>query len=883
MFVNICHFFKWTLVYTVLLVKYPAMVGREVLAEVSAIITKGALHGPWLAMPVRCESPTLPNQFVFTLNWDEYKECCFISMQDNIESKSVEEHITTTIVDDGLVDKLSFGSGPRLDPLQARYESCLDFLAKPYLLGTYSWTVADPAGTSYASIPIASNLTGNSYWSHKMEGFGLVRGTAVMRLVLNASPFFCGQLIMSYLPNYAQFATLDPSFVAMHRLAIGGLYQMASITQHPHIVCCCDNSAVEIRIPYIAPYDWLDIKRSTYDWGTVFVDVLAPLLTGAANPETTVEFSLYMYFENMELAAPMVTQSTSARGPRRGFGGKVLLDSEATATGPVSTSLNALAKASSALSAIPGIGPTLGRPAWALAAATKAAVAFGWGKPISEHPSEPKFEQGNKFTATSDGVDMAVPLSLITSNRLRISDELSIYSGDELSMDFLLGREALINTFTWTTSDGATTDLYVLPISPGNLYANSITKGPISAHNTVYGIGPPVCYLSKMFQYWRGSINLRFVFVKTKFHTGRIQITYTPAYNYSQTPTVYTSMVALREIVDLKTGEEVCITLPYMLAKPWLSTQCTSGVAVDTMGLLEIDVINELRVPEATATNTVSVLVYASAGPDFEFAGPTFNPAGLTGASNSMLAFSPQMGCEEVISETIAGASGISTNNQLDEYTFGERITSLKQFLNRAQILSSTVLPYGSSPSNQKMWPWFNAVLNMNSSTGVLQGLGFAGGDAYAYIRPMFAYYRGAVRIQNWNTGGDVWSMINCEPGVLGTAPIVLNPSNPPLNTTSSNPWLPTSTQATIGTAGVYSNATNVATSYRIPYYCPTKMSLCLNAQTLIVPNEVSQPTTTYYTGGYGASSVGFNLRSFADDFQLCFFLGCPPFFISWS
>jgi hypothetical protein len=859
------------------------MVGREVPAEVLTISTKGALHMLWLVLPVPCASPTLPFQLEFTLNWDEYKECYFTSMQDNIESKSVEEHITTTIVDDGLVDKVHFGSGPRLDPLQARYESCLDFLAKPYLLGTYVWTVADPAGTNYANIPLASNLTSNSFWSHKLEGFGLVRGTAVVRLVLNASPFFCGQLIMYYLPNYAQFATLDPSYVAMQHLVIGGLSQMSSVTQHPHIVCCCDNSAVEFRIPYIAPYDWLDIKRSTYDWGTVFVDTLAPLLTGVANPETAVEFSMYLYFEDMELAAPMVTQSSSARGPRRAAGGKVLLDTEVQATGPVSSSLRALSDASSALGRLPGIGPVLGQPAWALAAASKAADAFGWGKPISEHPSEPKFEQGNKFGATSDGVDMAVPLALSTKNRLRMTDQLSIYNGDELALDFLLPREALINTFTWTTSNISTYPLYVLPISPGNLYAPSITKGPISGHSTVYGIGPPVCYLSKMFQYWRGSINLRFVFVKTKFHTGRVQITYTPAYNYDTTPTVYTSILALREIVDLKTGEEVRITLPYMLAQPWLSTQTNAGVATQNMGVLEIDVLNELRVPEATATNTVSVLVYASAGPDFEFAGPSFSPGGVNGGANSMLAFSPQMGCEEIMAETIAGASGISVNNSLDEYTFGERITSLKQILNRAQLLANTTAAYGAGSSNQKIWPWFNTVLSMNSSTGVLQGLGFAGGDAYAFIRPMFAYYRGSVRIQNWNNGGDLWSVVNTEPASLGAAPFTLNPANPPIFTTSFNGWVPTATQGTIGSNGVYSNGTNVSSSYKIPYYCPTKMSLCLTSQTLVVPNEASQPTTFYYTGGYSNSTAGLNLRSFADDFQLTFFLGCPPFFISWS
>jgi hypothetical protein len=717
---------------------------------------------------------------------------------------------------------------------------------------------------------------------NKIQGFGLIRGTAVLRLVLNASPFFCGQLIMSYIPNYYAFST-DAAFVAMQRPTSGGLAILASVTQKPHVVICCDNSAAELRIPYIAPYDWFEMKQQTYDWGRAYVDVLSPLLTGAANAESTVEYSLYLYFEDVELAAPMVTQSSSSgksRARKKG-GGKTLLDKELDTSRTVSNSLLALSKASSALGAIPVIGEVLGAPAWALAAAAKGAAAMGWSKPVSEDSVTPKFEQGNKFGAVSDGVDMSVPLGMSATNKVRISDEFTVYSGDEMSMDFLLRREALIGTFAFTTSNASADVLYSLNMAPQNLFYSAFTKGPIGGHSAIYGVGPPVCYLSKMFQYWRGSLKLRLVFVKTKFHTGRVEITYTPSYDAGTYPSLTTSIVALREIVDLKTGEAIEVTLPYMLAVPWLTTQYASSAPVHHMGRFQVRCLNELRVPEATATNTVNVLVYASAGPDLEFAGPTTNPSGITGTANNMLAFSPQMGCETLIEGEIVNAGAIGGNDYA-EYCFGEKVTSIKQLLNRNQVITSTVTPYGTTPSCIRWWLWKTAILSMNASTGALQGDPSFGGDVYAYVRPMYAYFRGSVRCSTWNNGGVGFKSITCDPSLLGGAALSYATA-PYVSMITTNPWLPTGSVTTSGAVSVYHNAANLNDPVKVPYYCPTKMSLCYNPSTNIVPNEPSQPTTFLYTGCYANSTGGIALRSFADDFQLAFFLGCPPFFISYS
>lgn len=76
------------------------------------------------------------------------------------------------------------------------------FLAKPVPVVTGSLTPANLAGTLLFKIDIANTMMAQAIWTDKLRGFLNYRGTAKVRLQLNANPFMAGRLLMAYIPQY---------------------------------------------------------------------------------------------------------------------------------------------------------------------------------------------------------------------------------------------------------------------------------------------------------------------------------------------------------------------------------------------------------------------------------------------------------------------------------------------------------------------------------------------------------------------------------------------------------------------------------------------------------------------------------------------------------
>jgi hypothetical protein len=93
-----------------------------------------------------------------------------------------------------------------------------------------------------------------------------------------------------------------------------------------------------------------------------------------------------------------------------------------------------------------------------------------------------------------------------------------------------------------------------------------------------------------MFRYWRGGIKFRFTFAKTKFHGGRVMVAFVPATYDTATNAVLSNPVPAPEttgglvqpfqqsaIFDLKDSNTFEFHVPYISARPWLSTFGTVG------------------------------------------------------------------------------------------------------------------------------------------------------------------------------------------------------------------------------------------------------------------------------------------------------------------
>jgi hypothetical protein len=353
--------------------------------------------------------------------------------------------------------------------------SIKDFLGKPMVLasgsGASGWKNSDAVNTVLMNQSIAVSAMGNSYYTNKIQGFGLWRGTAVIRVMINANPFMQGRLLLHFLPCVPDMSG-DPSYVAMHNTTL------AAKTMQPHLEIDCRDGVGILEIPYVAPTYFYDVKNLNFDWGNAYVTVLSQLLVGLGSTETTVDWTCYLYFKDIELAAPMVPQSNPSffdgfveHGKfKKSVGQK---ESEALSEKPVSAALSLASKAADTLSGIPILASVMGPVSWALDLGSGLASAFGWSKPLNQSSEMLISQQFNRYSASCDGPDNAYPLALTALNKTEVTDDITIRSEDEMSWNFLKKVDAWCGAYNWSCTTAAGNSILKFPVYPGMTFLSS--------------------------------------------------------------------------------------------------------------------------------------------------------------------------------------------------------------------------------------------------------------------------------------------------------------------------------------------------------------------------------------------------------------------------
>jgi hypothetical protein len=211
-----------------------------------------------------------------------------------------------------------------------------------------------------------------------------------------------------------------------------------------------------------------------------------------------------------------------------------------------------------------------------------------------------------------------------------------IGSADELALSYLRNKESFYGSTSWSTSDVIGTQIFNTRISPSlwqQVDVNNTLAAPVGKR--VYHT--PISYVGAMFKHWRGDIKIRVKVVCTKFHKGRLKISYDPRNDISASDpgenTVYT------EILDIGERDDVEFTIPYHQDLGWLKhdqtiqDNWTPGNALAPRpgidnGTITVRVLNALTAP---ATSTINLLFYVRGGDNFEYA----NPSGHIGPDNS--------------------------------------------------------------------------------------------------------------------------------------------------------------------------------------------------------------------------------------------------------
>lgn len=521
------------------------------------------------------------------------------------------------------------------------------FLARPTFVGSFVFDPTNaPNDTIYSSDIPQANFYGAStdIFLSKLEGFAGMRATAVFKFVLAVERFAQGRLLIHYIPG-----EYDVDHEKQHT------YNLQMKTQQPRIeVNINRDTMVEIKVPYVSPSTHYNLQTREGIWGRIFCSVYSPLVGLSSG----INVNVFVSFEDVDLVIP------TFGSPQGGS-----LENEKKTS--LAVNLRRAKKIATDASKIPLLSSIATPTSWFLAAAENCASALGWTAAYNSDGLQRIADYMNPYHLTCDGQRNSLPMGMSCDNEVDVLPGFAGNNLDEMAIKFFATRPAYITNFTIGTSDIVGGLAFNQLVTPANFRTVIANHGTGALAGAVYS-STPVGYLMNIMRYWRGSLVYSFKFVKTEFHTGKIEISYQP---YRLSPVTYANTVYCpRHIVDIKDTDEFHVTIPYMQLTPW-----TDGAVIT--GELCVNIVSPLNCP-TSVSSTISVIVEVAAGDDFAVACPknvTTMPMTFDVTPQSGL-FSDDCRIKRFV---IGDTEQKPLNLDAERYCVGEAIRSVKQLASR--------------------------------------------------------------------------------------------------------------------------------------------------------------------------------------------------------
>jgi len=372
--------------------------------------------------------------------------------------------------------------------------------------------------------------------------------------------------------------------------------------------------------------------------------------------------------------------------------------------GPISRPASTIASAARYFTSIPLIGPYARATEIGASAISKIATLFGWTNvPVIDNAMP--FKSLPFHSLTSAHVSEPVSkLTLDPKGELTVDPTtVGLSPEDELSIPYICQKESyLTQTSSWSTSTATNSLLFQSYVT-----ASMFTQSSPSGGGTYTTDFTPMGHLSAMFNNWHGDIIFRFKVICSKFHRGRLQITWDPVgdvYNNGITSTTNTSFT---QVLDISDTTDCSIRVPYLQAKPWLET-CNVlnnfgaatpyqigtfsnlGTNARSNGVITVRVLTNLSAP--IDTSAVTLVVFVKGAENLEFANPM-------DVSYNASTFKPQ--ADDKV-DTDFGEDSFFPNRF--KVNYGEAVPSMRILLRRAAFVDAIPLNFLDASSKQLMY-----------------------------------------------------------------------------------------------------------------------------------------------------------------------------------
>nr|ULG00016.1 MAG: hypothetical protein 2 [Marnaviridae sp.] len=545
------------------------------------------------------------------------------------------------------------------------------YLSRPVLIKSHVWSQADSYTTTttwdpwflfFNSAPI----------KNKINNYSFINCTLKLKFVINASPFYSGAMCFTYCPLQ--------KLVGENIVSDPAGSELLAFSQRPKVWIfpqTCEGG--ELELPFFYHKNWLDLTSAddVKNMGTITPALFAQLVSATGITGTSVVINVYAWAENVKLHAPTT---------------KLALQSDEFDYKP-SQVASSVAKASGALSRVPLIGPYMKATSSVATGIARVASALGFTNvPNMDTISAVKLQPfpHNSTCEVSVPVDRS---AVDPKNEVSIDPRTVGLDGtDELNIAYIAGREAYIGSAILSSTDAVDALTLVSRVTPALMYQ----YGPTTPINYT-----PMGYLTTMFKAWRGDIIFRFKFICTRFHKGRVRITFDPTNDISTTIPDYTTV--FNEIVDIGAEQDVEVRVPYSQAITFLQTNPLSGnynfsgasLAPDSYsnGLITMRVVNPLSGP--VANTAIPVMVFVRAAENIEYAHPTTTVA-LTATLSPLTLQSKEVEYPLAPKQIVAGNAYTVGDPNKYHVHYGEAITSLRPLLHRLEFQYSVQSPFNS-------------------------------------------------------------------------------------------------------------------------------------------------------------------------------------------
>jgi len=178
-------------------------------------------------------------------------------------------------------------------------------LSRPGLIKTFEWLETDLDDALLATVDIPTAIQNSKFKTSKMKYFKFVRSNYKIRMVLNATRFHAGRLLVVWAPGASMC-----SVQSLNEKSMASLLCFPSLIVDP-----ATNQTVEFVIPFISPFLYYPLNSysgSSVDaiqvagqaLGQVKVYVLNKLTSGQT-VTTPVSVSIYGWLDDPALSVPL--------------------------------------------------------------------------------------------------------------------------------------------------------------------------------------------------------------------------------------------------------------------------------------------------------------------------------------------------------------------------------------------------------------------------------------------------------------------------------------------------------------------------------------------------------------------------------------------------